>query len=146
MSQTTGRRGGESREKEIDMNTSIFQKAVKAKDKIVGTAMMTAAAYSTSPVFAADPGTTSGSMNVPTVNIDSVGSDPTALVGKALGLVFVFSKWIGAFLMIWGAFMLFNAMKNDEAESKSRAIMTLAAGAGLVALQTIMAAVGVTSS
>lgn len=120
------------------MNTSIFSKAKEKKDRIMAVAMTTAAAASTMPVYA--------DLNVPTVDIGTVGNDPEVLVGKALGLVFVFSKWIGAFLMIWGAFMLFNSMKNDEAESKSRAIMTLAAGAGLIALEGIMGAVGIKTS
>lgn len=110
----------------------------KRADSAMASAMFAAASRGIMPVYAEE--SKNNPMNVPTVEITS-GTDPTTMIGKALGLVLVFAEYIGAFLFIYGAFMLFLAMKNDEPESKSRAIMTMVAGAALYGLKTILSGV-----
>lgn len=148
MTHNMSRRGGVIREKEIVMDKGFMNKLKAAKNEIAMSAMMTAASVGSIPVYAAESSTAdaNGNMSIPTVNIDSMNGNFNVMVGKALGLVFVFSKVAGAFFFIWGAYMLFNSMKSEEAESKGRAIMTLIAGAGLMSLQYICSLVGITAA
>lgn len=74
---------------------------------------------------------------------DGAAEDPDKLIGSALGLVMMFAQWIGGFLIVYGAFMLFLAMKNEEPESKSKAIMTMGCGIGLFCLKPILVGAGI---
>lgn len=60
-----------------------------------------------------------------------------------LGYVFKIFRYIGVILIAWGIGQLVLAFKNDDADSKSRAIMTIVAAAMLFGLSTLFDALGI---
>lgn len=77
-------------------------------------------------------GTTMG-LIMPTVYADKAGEAISAIVD----IVFKIFKYIGVILALWGVGSLVMAFKNEDADSKSRAIMSLVVGICLVALDTL---------
>lgn len=59
---------------------------------------------------------------------------PEQIIGKLLDGLFDIAKWIGIVLLVWGVISLILALKNEDADSKTRAIMTLAVAIGLICL------------
>lgn len=116
-------------------------KIAKAKTAAAGMALGIMNAMYMAPVYA----TNSGNKTIESVSVSS-DADADKLIGSALGLVLMFAQWIGGFLIVYGAFMLFLAMKNEEPESKSKAIMTMGCGIGLFALKTILVQAGIISA
>ena len=88
---------------------------------------------------------------VPTVYATATeGTENTMnqVMGNVLNVVFTVFKYIGVVLALWGAGALIMAFKNEDADSKSRAIMSLVVGVALVALKslfsTLLSTLGVT--
>lgn len=115
-------------------------KIAKAKTAAAGMALGIMNTIYMAPIYAAN-----GEKTIESVTVSN-DADADALIGSALGLVLMFAQWIGGFLIVYGAFMLFLAMKNEEPESKSKAIMTMGCGIGLFALKTILVQAGIISA
>lgn len=58
-------------------------------------------------------------------------------LGKVVGVVFDLFRYIGIVLALWGVGSLVMAFKNEDADSKSRAIMSLVVGLVLMFLETV---------
>lgn len=58
-------------------------------------------------------------------------------IQSVIKIIFTIFKYIGIVLALWGAGSLIMAFKNEDADSKSRAIMSLVVGISLVALQAL---------
>ncbi len=58
-------------------------------------------------------------------------------IKKVVKLVFTIFKYIGIVLALWGGGSLIMAFKNEDADSKTRAIMSLIVGIALVTLQSL---------
>ena len=72
---------------------------------------------------------------IPTV---CAAADPAkAAILKVLDVVYKIFRYIGIILAIWGIGSLVMAFKNEDADSKSRAIMSLVVGICLVSLPTL---------
>lgn len=71
---------------------------------------------------------------MPTVYADKTAQD--AITG-IIDIVFTIFKYIGVILALWGVGALVMAFKNEDADSKSRAIMSLVVGVCLVALDPL---------
>ena len=114
----------------------------KLKDKATALALTGLLAVEMAPVYATDAGT--GTSDIPDVTI-AQDVDTAAIFGKLLGIVIWITRFIGAFLLLWGIVMFALSLKNDEPESKTKASMSFAAGAVLLALETILKAAGIIS-
>lgn len=72
--------------------------------------------------------------------------DPSAVADSQLKSVFgnikaligTIFKWIGWMLLAWGVAQLLLAFKNEDADSKSRAMMLIGVGAGLTVVNTFI--------
>lgn len=63
------------------------------------------------------------------------------LISKVLGIICDIFLGIGVLLLAWSVGMLFLAFKNDDADSKSRAMMMMIVSIVLIAFQTILGGV-----
>lgn len=61
-------------------------------------------------------------------------------IQKIVNVVFKIFSYIGIILALWGAGSLILAFKNEDADSKTRAIMTLVVGISLVSLRALFGA------
>ena len=61
----------------------------------------------------------------------------TTVVSRALGTVVAIMQYIGVILAVWALGQLFLAFKNEDADSKSRAIMTVMAAMALMAIKPV---------
>lgn len=75
---------------------------------------------------------------------DDVSSD--SLIGSAIGVILTFIRGVGVILLIWGFAQLILAFKNEDADSKSRAIMALMVGVALIALKTLLKGMNIISA
>lgn len=65
-------------------------------------------------------------------------SNTKQIIGNVLGYVMAIFRYIGYVLAAWGVGQLVLAFKNDDADSKSRAIMTIVAAVALVGIGVLM--------
>lgn len=86
-------------------------------------AMSTATAAMIPTAFADDP---TGGV---TANVSA-----NKLIGEVVEIITSIALWIGVILLVWSVVMLILALKNEDADSKSRAIMLIAVSVALVAL------------
>ena len=63
--------------------------------------------------------------------------DPSDAMQKIINTVFTIFQYIGILLALWGAGSLIMAFKNEDADSKTRAIMALIVGVSLVSLRAL---------
>lgn len=61
----------------------------------------------------------------------------TDAIQQIVNVVFKIFQYIGVVLALWGAGSLIMAFKNEDADSKTRAIMSLVVGICLVALRAL---------
>ena len=73
---------------------------------------------------------------IPTVYADT-GNAADEAITAIIDIVFQIFKYIGIVLALWGAGSLILAFKNEDADSKTRAIMSLIVGISLVALDAL---------
>ena len=76
----------------------------------------------------------------PTVYATTAGGGDNAATDAMttiINVVFKIFQYIGIILALWGAGSLIMAFKNEDADSKSRAIMCLVVGIALVALRAL---------
>ena len=66
-----------------------------------------------------------------------------ALMGKLLDVVTMIFRYIGILLLAWSIGMLVLAFKNEDADSKSRAMMLLVVSIILIGIDGILNLVGV---
>lgn len=73
--------------------------------------------------------------------------DPSlsSVMGNVQKIVYALFKSIGFVLTIWGIGQLVLAFKNEDSDSKSRAIMSIVAGIALYAFPTIAGALHLTA-
>lgn len=114
---------------------SIIDKVDAVKDKInsklLQLMIMSSAVMAPMPVHAA--------ANV-TVKTDV---DINAAMNGVVSWMITAVQFVGVILLVWGVAMLSLSIKNDEPESKQRAIMQIVAGGFAVGIITILKAVGV---
>lgn len=65
------------------------------------------------------------------------GADGASIITNVSGIAFTMFKYIGFFLLVWGVGQLVLAYRNDDSDSKVRAIMAIACGAALFGLKTL---------
>ena len=95
----------------------IQKKATAIKSMATPACIMSAIACTTPLVFAA----------------------PTAegLIGKILGVIFTIAGYIGILLLVWGVIMLVLAIRNEDGDSKSRAVLFIVVAIVLITLGAV---------
>ena len=68
-------------------------------------------------------------------------SAPEQVLSKVLGLVCQIFLYIGILLLAWSVGMLVLAFKNEDADSKSRAMMMMVVAAALIGFKTFLTAI-----
>ena len=69
------------------------------------------------------------------------GADLKEIMGKILGVLTTVFLYIGILLLCWGIGQLVLAFKNEDADSKSRAIMLIVASVFLIAIRPFLEAI-----
>lgn len=64
-----------------------------------------------------------------------------SIIGKVLGIVLKIFLYIGVVLLVWSIGMLILAFKNEDADSKTRAIMLLIVSIVLIGLKPLVTGV-----
>ena len=59
------------------------------------------------------------------------------IIGKLLGVIFKIAGYIGVLLLIWGIIMLVLAIRNEDADSKSRAVLFIVVAIVLITLGSL---------
>ena len=88
--------------------------------------MRTAALCASSASIVAVPSAFAG-------NVDKKSSD---IIRAILDIIYHIALYIGIFLLVWSIVMLVLALKNEDADSKSRAIMLIAVSIALIGIGT----------
>ena len=78
------------------------------------------------------------------VQIGASAENPDTIIGSVLGIILFATRYIGAALIIWGLVMFGLSIKNDEPESKQKALMTTFAGVVVFSLKWILQTAGIT--
>lgn len=60
--------------------------------------------------------------------------DSDKIINSVIGIITDMALWIGIILLVWSIVMLILALKNEDADSKSRAIMLIAVSVALIGL------------
>lgn len=64
--------------------------------------------------------------------------DTNSILNAIINLVTDMAFWIGIILLVWAIVMLVLALKNEDADSKSRAIMLIATSVALIGVGTLL--------
>ena len=65
--------------------------------------------------------------------------DDKQLINSILDVMYKMALYIGIILLAWGVIMLVLALKNEDADSKSRAIMLIAVSIALISVKILVA-------
>lgn len=86
------------------------------------------------------------SVKIDKVKIGAEGDNPESIIESVLGIILFATRYIGAALIIWGLVMFGLSIKNDEPESKQKALMTTFAGVVVFSLKWILQTAGITAA
>lgn len=78
-------------------------------------------------------------------NICYAEDDLSKIMKKIEGIVYALFQSIGFILILWGVGQLVLAFKNEDSDSKSRAIMSIVAGVALFAFKSVAGALNLTA-
>jgi uncharacterized membrane protein HdeD (DUF308 family) len=82
----------------------------------------------------------------------ALAADPTpdGIIGAILNVIFKIAGYIGILLLVWGIVVLVLAIRNEDADSKSRAVLFIVVAIVLICLgavfKPVMDAIGITIS
>ena len=70
-------------------------------------------------------------------------TDETAdqIVVRIIGVVCTIFRYIGIILLVWSIGMLILSFKNEDADSKSRAVLLMVVSVALIAIKSVLAAI-----
>ena len=74
-------------------------------------------------------------------NFAMCAADLNQIMGSILGVLATVFLYVGILLLCWGIGQLVLAFKNEDADSKSRAIMLIVASVFLIGIRTFLTAV-----
>ena len=69
--------------------------------------------------------------------------DPLAVIGTIAGYLLSILQAVGLVFIVWGGFQFGMAMKDEDAASKSKAILVLVAGIIMVGLKAVLKGFGI---
>ena len=83
---------------------------------------------------------------VEAVQLNRNNVDADTMVGQVLGIIMLVAQFAGGAMLLWGLVMFGLAIKNDEPESKQKALLCCIAGIVLLSLRAILKAAGIISA
>lgn len=69
--------------------------------------------------------------------------DPLAVIGTIAGYLLSILQAVGLVFIVWGGFQFGMAMKDEDAASKSKAILVLVSGIVMVGLKAVLKGFGI---
>lgn len=121
-----------------------MKKEIGMKERLQGFSRKAAGVAATGMAYAAAwPVYADTTVEEVTLNTENVDADK--MVGQVLGIIMLVARFAGAALLIWGLVMFGLSVKNDEPESKQKALLCCIAGIILISLRSILKAAGIIS-
>lgn len=86
-------------------------------------------------------------VNAGTIEQTGIGNDIKAdeVIERFITQILDIFKYVGVIMAIWGAVQLIQAFRNEDADSKSRAIMVLVSAIFLMGIKSVLQGVGILS-
>lgn len=119
-------------------NIGMKERLQKVRGKAAAVAASGMAFAASLPVYA--------DTTVEAVQLNRKNVDADTLVGQVLGIIMLVAQFAGGAMLLWGLVMFGLAIKNDEPESKQKALLCCIAGIVLLSLRAILKAAGIISA
>ncbi len=120
------------------MRTQVKENLIKVRNKAICAGMTGLAMVGMLPTYAESEGNVT--VNAANVNVEA---SPDQIISNVIGIILLVARYIGMAMLVWGLVMFALAVKNDEPESKQKALMTTFAGVILIALRSILSGAGI---
>lgn len=79
------------------------------------------------------------------VTITASGANAGDLMGKIIGILLTITRYVGVALVIYGVYEVVMSFMQNQPEAKTKGIVMALAGVAMIALKSILAAVGIIS-
>lgn len=79
------------------------------------------------------------------VQINTGSTDAGDLMGRIIGILLTITRYVGVALVIYGVYEVVMSFMQNQPEAKTKGIIMALAGVAMIALKSILAAVGVIS-
>lgn len=79
------------------------------------------------------------------VKINTGSTDAGDLMGRIIGILLTITRYVGVALVIYGVYEVVMSFMQNQPEAKTKGIIMALAGVAMIALKSILAAVGVIS-
>lgn len=79
------------------------------------------------------------------VTINTGGADAGDLMGKIIGILLTITRYVGVALVIYGVYEVVMSFMQNQPEAKTKGIVMALAGVAMIALKSILSAVGIIS-
>ncbi len=121
------------------MNTSTIQSTKKTcsmlrKAAFAATALGTAVSMTAVPAMA---------LKIETAKPKDGSVDLDTMMGKVIGMVLLISRFVGIALVVYGVYEVVMSFLQNQPEAKTKGIIMAIAGAVMIALKSILAAMGI---
>lgn len=116
------------------MNETKLGKRAKRIYTSVCTALMCSSAFALSAgAFGED------------VTINNTTTDANALMGKIIGILLTITRFVGVAMIVYGVYEIVISFQQQQPEAKTKGIIMALSGVAMVALKSILHALGVVS-
>ena len=115
------------------MRTQVKENLIKVRNKAICAGMTGLAMIGMLPTYA----NAEGGVQVDPANVNT-NTTPDTIISNVIGIILLVARYIGMAMLVWGLVMFALAVKNDEPESKQKALMTTFAGVILIALRSVL--------
>jgi len=82
-------------------------------------------------------------MGVFAITVNTTDVSANKLVNNLVGTILDIFRWIGVLLLVWAVGQVIMAFKNEDADSKSRAMMMAVVSILLITLKSVLQTIGI---
>ncbi len=86
-----------------------------------------------------------GGFSADSVTINSGTADAGDLMGRIIGILLTITRYVGVALVIYGVYEVVMSFMQNQPEAKTKGIVMALAGVAMIALKSILSAVGIIS-
>lgn len=79
------------------------------------------------------------------VDITAESTDANVLMGKIIGILLTITRFVGVALIVYGVYEIVMSFQAQQPEAKTKGIIMALSGVAMVALKSILTALGVVS-
>ena len=79
------------------------------------------------------------------VTINNTTTDANALMGKIIGILLTITRFVGVAMIVYGVYEIVISFQQQQPEAKTKGIIMALSGVAMVALKSILQALGVVS-